>query len=59
MSQTSNEIAYITMLLDAIVKGRITAKDARDMTPEQHEQFKQQLIAEEKAAIQHGKDLDA
>jgi hypothetical protein len=45
---------YLVAILDAIVEGRIEAKTLRDFTPEQREQWKARIVAEEKDEIAEG-----
>jgi len=49
---------YLRLLLDAIVAGRIEARQARELTPEQHAEYKAKLVADEKAEIERGKAID-
>jgi hypothetical protein len=47
-------IDFLTALMNAIIEGRIEAKTFRDMTPEQREEYKAKLVAEEKGEIEKG-----
>lgn len=56
MPDIPNTIDYLTALMNAIIEGRITAKDFRDMTPDQRSEYKAKLVSEEKDEIKKGKD---
>lgn len=53
----TNTIDYITLIVQAIANNRFEAKDWIDMTPEQRDQWKEKLVAEEKAEIDRGHEL--
>ncbi len=48
---------YLVLILTAIRDNRTSAKDLLELSPEGREEFKQKLIAEEKAEIERGKNL--
>lgn len=50
----SDTIDFLTALMNAIIEGRIEARTFRDMTPEQRDEYKAKLIAEEKSEIEKG-----
>lgn len=51
-------INYIRQLMDAVISGRIEARDVRDMTDEAHAAYKAKLKAEADAEVERGKALD-
>lgn len=57
MSSPSDFLEYTNALLDAILAGRITAREAREMTPEQHAEYKAKLIGEEQAELERAQAL--
>lgn len=57
MSNPANYLEYVQALLDAIIAGRITAKEAREMTPEQHAEYKTRLLAAEQSELDRAKRL--
>lgn len=50
-------IQYINLLMEAVSSGRAEAKDLKDMTEEQHAEYKARLVAESNAEIERGKNL--
>lgn len=54
MPDIPGTIDYLTLVLRAIADGRVEARTLLDMTPEQREEYKQRLIAEERAEIERG-----
>lgn len=57
MSKITDTTDYLILILQAIVDNRKTAKEVLEMTPEQREEWKAKLVAEEKAEIERGKEL--
>lgn len=55
----ADTVDFLTALMNAIIEGRIEAKTFRDMTPEQREEYRERLIAEEKDEIRKGLDRHA
>jgi hypothetical protein len=53
-SDIANTVDFLTALMNAIIEGRIEAKTFRDMTPEQRDEYRAKLIAEEKDEIRKG-----
>lgn len=59
MSDTTNTIDYITLIIQAIAQNRFEAKEWLAFTPEQREQWKEKLVEEEQAEIDRGNLLQA
>jgi hypothetical protein len=52
----ANTIDYVTAVVNAIIAGRIEAKEFQGMTPEQKTEYIEKLVTEEKAEIEKGLD---
>lgn len=50
-------IQYINLLMEAVAAGRAEARNLKDMTEEQHAEYKAKLVAESEAEIERGKRL--